>query len=114
MVLSHGSAKAYLHVVVTSFGQGLHSTPSQVIQRSNLSATIIFLVSLIPFVWNLHKFGVSHALHKDYNRTQRKGGSKNTHTRAQHNNTHTKSKDECKNKATELNSETSFKSLLNH
>jgi hypothetical protein len=24
---SHGSAKAYLHVVVTSFVQGLHSTP---------------------------------------------------------------------------------------
>jgi hypothetical protein len=25
--LSHGSAKAYLHIVVSSFGQGLQSTP---------------------------------------------------------------------------------------
>jgi hypothetical protein len=27
MILSRGSAKAYLHVVVSSFGQGLQSTP---------------------------------------------------------------------------------------
>jgi hypothetical protein len=26
-ILSSGSAKAYLHVVVSSFGQGLESTP---------------------------------------------------------------------------------------
>jgi hypothetical protein len=43
-----------LHVVVTSFGQGLQST-SQVIQRSNLSATVFFLISSFLFVRNLHK-----------------------------------------------------------
>jgi hypothetical protein len=40
---SHGLVKTYLHVVVTFFGQRLHST--QVIQKLNLSATIIFLIS---------------------------------------------------------------------
>jgi hypothetical protein len=52
--LSRGSANAYFHVVVTSFGQGLHSIP---IKWSNdqlwvprLSSLAIFL----PFARNLH------------------------------------------------------------
>jgi hypothetical protein len=52
--LSRGSANAYFHVVVTSFGQGLHSIPlkwsNDQLWVPQLSSLVIFL----PFARNLH------------------------------------------------------------
>jgi hypothetical protein len=52
--------------------------PSQVIQRSNLSTTIVFLIS-IPGCEESPQIGVSHALHKCLQLRQSKDGSRNTH-----------------------------------
>jgi hypothetical protein len=61
-----------LHIVVTSFGQWLHIAlnPSQVIQRSNLSTTLFFLMSN-PFVRNLHRFGSPTPYTNDLNQSTR-------------------------------------------
>jgi hypothetical protein len=61
--------------------------PSQVIQGSNLSATIFFLIPIL-FVTIFANWSLSHLTHDDRNPNQSKGGSR-VHTRAQHsNNTH--------------------------
>jgi hypothetical protein len=56
--------------------------PSQVLQRSNLSATYVFLISN-PFARNLHKFGVSHSLTQMITIKVRVREGVITHTRAQ-------------------------------
>jgi hypothetical protein len=53
--------------------------PSQVIQRSNLSVMVFFLISQLVCV-EYPQVGVSHALQKMITiQNQSKGGSKNTH-----------------------------------
>jgi hypothetical protein len=52
--------------------------PSQVIQRSNLSTTVFFLISN-PGCEESPQIGVFHALHKCLQSKQFKDGSRNTH-----------------------------------
>ena len=51
-----------LHVVVMPLVKG-STQPSQVIQRSNLSITVVFLISVLGCEES-PQIGVSHALHK--------------------------------------------------
>jgi hypothetical protein len=69
----------------------------------------------IPFMRNLHNLESLTALHNDHNQNRSKGGSKNSHTRAQHSNTHTKRKDKSTRIRSHKNSsKTTLKSLTNH
>jgi hypothetical protein len=52
--------------------------PSQVIQRSNLSITVVFLIS-IPGCEESPQIRVSHTLHKCLQSKQSKDGSRDTH-----------------------------------
>jgi hypothetical protein len=52
--------------------------PSQVIQRSNLSATVVFLISIYRCEESA-QIRVSHALHKWYNQIRSKEGSRDAH-----------------------------------
>jgi hypothetical protein len=84
--------QSLLRVVVSSFGRGLHSAPSLVIHRSNLSATYVFLTSNL-FVRNLHKFGVSHGLTQMITIKLRVREGVRTYTQEHNrNNTHTNAK----------------------
>jgi hypothetical protein len=86
--------------------------PSQVIQRSNLSATIFFLIS-IPFVRNLHKLESLKPYTSDHNQNQSKGESR---IRTQEHNaatTHTQmqKKERATTKSLSNNLENALKSL---
>jgi hypothetical protein len=65
--------------------------PSQVIQRSNLSTTLFFLISS-PFVRNLHKLESLTPYTNDLNQSSRVMGSSNTHNSSNHINTCTRVK----------------------
>jgi hypothetical protein len=91
---SHGDfipwfGQCLLHIVVTSFGQGLHSTPLKwskdqtwVPQFSSLYQ-VFFLCEESPQV------GVSHTIHNWSLSNTRVRGRRNTHNKPNHNNTRT-------------------------
>jgi hypothetical protein len=110
-----GSVKAYLHVVVTSFWSRVTLNPSQVIQRSNLSFTVIFLISWSRLWGTSTSWSLSHITQNNHNQNQSKGRRKNTHKRAQRSNTRTKHEDKSvTTKQQNYSSETTLKSLSNH
>jgi hypothetical protein len=66
--------------------------PSQVIQRSNLSTTIFFLISSFSFMRNLHKLESLMPYTNDLNQSTRVMGSSNTHKNSNRSNTRTRVK----------------------
>jgi hypothetical protein len=67
-----------LHIVVTSFGQGLHSTP---LKWSKDQTWVPQMSSLYqyPFVRNLHKLKPLTPYKNDYNKKQSRDGRRNIH-----------------------------------
>jgi hypothetical protein len=65
--LSRGLAKAYLHILVSSFGQGLQSTPLKWSNDQTWVAQILPYIN-ISFVNNLHKLESFTALQVDHNK----------------------------------------------
>jgi hypothetical protein len=109
--LSRGSANAYFHVVVTSFGQGLHSIPlkwsNDQLWVPRLSSSVVFSRlrgistswSLSPLQWWSHK-------------KHRSKGGKATHARLNPQHTHAhKPRLELKTRRREFTTQTELKSL---
>jgi hypothetical protein len=109
--LSRGSTTAYFHVVVTSFGQGLHSIPlkwsNDQLWVPQLSSSIVFSRlrgistnwSLWPLQWWSHK-------------KHRSKGGKATHARLNPQHTHAhKRRLELKTRHMEFTTQTELKSL---
>jgi hypothetical protein len=53
--LSRGSSNAYFYIVVTSFGQGLHSIPLKWSNDQLWVPQVSSLVIFLPFARNLHR-----------------------------------------------------------
>jgi hypothetical protein len=68
--VSHGSAKAYLHVLV-SFGQGMQSTHLKWSKDQTWVPRFLPYIT-IPFVRNLHKLESLTALQDDHNQNMSK------------------------------------------
>jgi hypothetical protein len=65
--LSRGSAKAYLHILVSSFGQGLQSTPLKWSNDQTWVARFLPYINIL-FVKNLYKLESLTALQVDHNK----------------------------------------------